>query len=153
VLALAAVPLFHHSDDEHAAPVLPELDAELQRLVALPMAELAAEALQLGFSDQAPLPEGKQVKYGRAAVMVDDVTLRYIEAHHPLLGTRLELVKAYMREAFGALLAARLVTHAFSPSLEGLSTSAVLSLILTREGRAALDRADAAEVLARRLPN
>jgi hypothetical protein len=143
----AAVPLFHHSDDEQAAPtVSPELDAELQRLAALPLADLAAEALQLGFSDQAPLPDsGKATK--DALVLVGDVRNRYVEAH-PSLGLQMDLVLSYMREACGTLLAARLVMLAFASQTGG----APGSLILTREGRAALDRGDAAEVVARRLP-
>jgi hypothetical protein len=147
VLFSATVPLFHHSEDEQAAPaVSPELDAELQRLVSLPLPELAAEALQLGFSDQAPLPDsGKATK--DALVLVSDVRNRYVDAH-PSLGLQMDLVQSYMREACGALLAAGLVTLAFATQTGG----APESLVLTREGHAALDRGDAAEVVARRLP-
>jgi hypothetical protein len=145
VLCSTPLPLFHHSEDEHAAPaVSPELDAELQRLAALPLAELAAEALQLGFTDQAPLPDSEKATT-HARVLVGEVWNRYIDVH-PQAALQSQLGLSYMREACGALLAAGLVTLAFDTG--AISTN----LILTREGRAALDRGDAAEVVARRLP-
>ncbi len=80
-----------------------------------------------------------------ARVLVLEVTNRYADADRPL-ALQSELVMSYVREACGAPLAAGLVTLAFDTG--AISTN----LILRREGRAALDRGDAAEVVARRLP-
>jgi hypothetical protein len=142
------VPLFGRSREKNAAPAPPpELDAderaELDRLATLPLFELSEEVLRLGFSSKQPLPaSSEEVKEAaRTAVGLVDA---YVSSRGDGLMRNRNVVLAHVREALHALLSARLLIRLYGRDPEWF--------ILSQDGRAALDRGDVVEVLARRLP-
>jgi hypothetical protein len=142
------VPLFGRSRDEDAAPPVaaaPEvIDPEVERLATLPTLELAEEILRIGFGDSSPLPASSPQVTGASRTAVGLVDAYVVARGNTLLGSR-NVVLAHVREAVHALLIARLVVRLYGRDPEWF--------VISRDGRAALDRGDVAEVLARRLPD
>jgi hypothetical protein len=122
-----------------AAPPAPEATRELERIAALPLTELAAQVMAVVADQTAPFGSDSE---RHESVSISEVVDAYCAARTIALPPGSH---RYFREAMWTLAVARLV----APDRNRLGPAP--DYAPTRDGLAALQRGDVAEILARRL--